>query len=723
MSKSRTEILMGVLSRTVFGQGIDWHQASDELDSIGKAAVPDLLKILQTKREPRDLLYHTASRLGKYADYTDDSPEIRKALCVLLKYDDIDVRVVASKALANIGAADLAIPAIIKQLMEEDLPERILLNPMDGLRKLGPKAIKALSYLLVKHPKWTVRSSAAKALGALGESAASTTGVLTKAILAPKKQNVDAKSRCDMSFVFDSAAEALGNIGPAANDAVPTLIEAMFNKGNHFNGSERVKAAMALWKICRSQQALEQLHIWAKDKSFKSYPTPKTALSSLGIEAQTSELDNNAPITKETIVRDRKVGDWLKIQFSKESPGLSPAAALASVGTQVMPHIMPMIDQGGYPNTERAAEILSIMPFLKKDCIAEVISLLKSSKDNRFNCACDVIFLWHKEDFRDENKKALEVIARKAVPILEGYLRSSNRHDKAVWTLGYLGEEAHSSVPYLVHLAQDKQVSGQKLLNYARVISRIGPSPEAAPVLIAALQDCAVSDKGIIEEILEGLAKTGKAAAPAISIVEKYLRSSYPGIRWNAIYVFKEIGHAPDSVLKILQNMVEEDERHDGKYAAEALEKIDQTIRWKCVSCDKNLCTSHKHIGKKVKCPRCNKVQMVPTGRSKADSLTQSASSEKYELSTIDVDQLVEELIVIGAAVEDSSFGSSGFFLRAWDGGVKKHQRAREIGKILHKLGGMNMMRSVHHTVVNRLGRLPARELEACWGGIGEWLP
>jgi hypothetical protein len=47
--------------------------------------------------------------------------------------------------------------------------------------------------------------------------------------------------------------------------------------------------------------------------------------------------------------------------------------------------------------------------------------------------------------------------------------------------------------------------------------------------------------------------------------------------------------------------------------------------------------------------------------------------------------------------------------------------KAREIGDSLDKLGGMDLMLAVHARVVEKLGAIKGRELEACWGGIGSW--
>ena len=83
-----------------------------------------------------------------------------------------------------------------------------------------------------------------------------------------------------------------------------------------------------------------------------------------------------------------------------------------------------------------------------------------------------------------------------------------------------------------------------------------------------------------------------------------------------------------------------------------------------------------------------------------------------------EADRLVEELIQIGETDGYLSMKAGGKF-----DGTKKHIRARQIGQKLNELGGMDLMRAANYTVRARLGGVQARELEAAWGYIGNWLP
>jgi hypothetical protein len=79
-------------------------------------------------------------------------------------------------------------------------------------------------------------------------------------------------------------------------------------------------------------------------------------------------------------------------------------------------------------------------------------------------------------------------------------------------------------------------------------------------------------------------------------------------------------------------------------------------------------------------------------------------------------DALIAELVKIGTRGPDDWPGSSSRFLR------DAKERARAIGKQLDAMGGSDYMMAAYETVRESLGSVAARELEAAWGGIGEWL-
>ena len=86
------------------------------------------------------------------------------------------------------------------------------------------------------------------------------------------------------------------------------------------------------------------------------------------------------------------------------------------------------------------------------------------------------------------------------------------------------------------------------------------------------------------------------------------------------------------------------------------------------------------------------------------------------------VDQWMDELLEIG--------GSAGFIWpsstaqlprEAYSGEHMSHPRAREIGKCLHVVAGVDLMTMARAIVRQRLGEEHAIHLSFAWRDIGEW--
>ena len=79
-----------------------------------------------------------------------------------------------------------------------------------------------------------------------------------------------------------------------------------------------------------------------------------------------------------------------------------------------------------------------------------------------------------------------------------------------------------------------------------------------------------------------------------------------------------------------------------------------------------------------------------------------------------EIDPLVQELISMGSTV--------GFISSEKGGAFNDHcrnVRALAIGALLNEKGGMPLMQAVAYRIKSALGR--GRDLEVCWGGIGDW--
>ena len=88
-------------------------------------------------------------------------------------------------------------------------------------------------------------------------------------------------------------------------------------------------------------------------------------------------------------------------------------------------------------------------------------------------------------------------------------------------------------------------------------------------------------------------------------------------------------------------------------------------------------------------------------------------------------DKLVAELLLI--LQQDHEFGRVKGDQRAYDrskyDGKGWHIRARQIGEILHKMGGEDLMRKACYAIHGRAGAGHGNTLSHCWKGIGNWIP
>jgi len=82
-----------------------------------------------------------------------------------------------------------------------------------------------------------------------------------------------------------------------------------------------------------------------------------------------------------------------------------------------------------------------------------------------------------------------------------------------------------------------------------------------------------------------------------------------------------------------------------------------------------------------------------------------------------DVERMLDELIRIGKTDDFLSERPGGSFNRDC-----RHVRAREIGKRLDELGGLELMEYANRRVRRKLGRNLSWHLEAAWKEIGKWV-
>jgi HEAT repeat protein len=167
-----------------------------------------IAKLKGTSEEQRLILIRAIGSFGP------DAAPACPQLIVALSDPSAALREASAAALAQVGqrASPDALAALSKALADTDPDVRDLAAV--ALGSMGPRAAPAIPQLVqvLNDPVDYVRVTAAETLGAMGARASAAVAPLTTKLLTK-----------DQIFVLSSVATALGDIGPAAKDALPAL--------------------------------------------------------------------------------------------------------------------------------------------------------------------------------------------------------------------------------------------------------------------------------------------------------------------------------------------------------------------------------------------------------------------------------------------------------------------------------------------------------------------
>jgi HEAT repeat protein len=215
--------------------------ALSEFGDAARAAVPFLLARFKEDRDPatRKTALTTLVNLVGPGDKSL-AADFRAAL----GDKDHEVARAAGLALANIGgpAASAAVPALSEALHEGEVEARR--QATAALAHLGPDAAGAVASLAqaLADADALVRRNAALALGRIGKKAEAAVPALARTLAA--------KNESDEIRMF--AAEALWQISPAVEPAIPTLLLVLKEETNH---RLRQRAVLALAHLDNPEQA------------------------------------------------------------------------------------------------------------------------------------------------------------------------------------------------------------------------------------------------------------------------------------------------------------------------------------------------------------------------------------------------------------------------------------------------------------------------------------
>jgi HEAT repeat protein len=185
---------------------VRWH-AARALGNIGRQperVVPELDRLL--KDDSPVVRTHAAYAAGRYGP--DAAPAV-PALAEALGDPEVEVRIAAARALGEIGpAAQAAVSALIRAL--DDASGAVTLDAADALVRIGAPAVPALVQSLNQPP---LAGLVANTLGQIGPAAEAAVPALIRLI-----DSADDQSRRE-------AILALAAIGPAAREAAPRLVK------------------------------------------------------------------------------------------------------------------------------------------------------------------------------------------------------------------------------------------------------------------------------------------------------------------------------------------------------------------------------------------------------------------------------------------------------------------------------------------------------------------
>lgn len=207
---------------------------------LGEAAVPAVVEALKSDSHPR-----YAGAAGVILEMTPPPKAALPVLLEMLKSDDINRVRVGVMALVGYGpeAAEHT-PAVLATLSHENMHVRYA--TCKTLAAIGPGAKAAVPELLdrLKTDRASVRGHAALALGGIGVvEDHDVVAALVEASADPS------------DLVRERAIVALGNIGPPARDALPTLRERM----NEESTRNHVDLTVTVWRI--SEEAAEPVRV------------------------------------------------------------------------------------------------------------------------------------------------------------------------------------------------------------------------------------------------------------------------------------------------------------------------------------------------------------------------------------------------------------------------------------------------------------------------------
>ena len=462
--------------------------AAFALGEIGKDAVPFLTACLANKRSA--VRSNAACALAMMGS---DAQGAATALIGRLTDRDWLVRQCAAEALGSIRAEPhRVIPALVGSLKDENLNvRRFAAAALGAIRPTTPDGVEGL--ILALHDQdGNVQHEAAHALGKLGADAV--TGVPSLARMLKSRQMFVEGHPGVFQPVAETAAWALGVIGPRANIAIPAILDVVRDSKGTFDvpgipeDNHRVRAAAAV--------AAAQID---------------------------SQYDGLVPVLSRSLEQDDRIADKVAVALAL----IGPKAKIA----------LPALDRLAQSDCWCALHCASAVVVIDSDYSSAVTTLLRRMPPKPGPFDDDAWSLLRTALAKGGDR------SRPAIPILIELVRdvSADRRN-AARTLAVFGPGAQSAVPSLLALLSDR--GGEPRQAAVESLQEIA-SEKSAPLLDSLRSPNPVVRSGVLEvlgrfpgalalitdAIDDPSARVRLAALLALAKLERSARSAIPKIR------------------------------------------------------------------------------------------------------------------------------------------------------------------------------------------------
>ena len=513
--------------------------AGGALCKMGPNGVARILPLFDNESEKaRELACQLISETGPSA-----KPYVSH-LVAALRDKSPAVRRSAAEALGKLALDPRqSVPALAKKLDDPDGRVRAAAcRALGGFHGSAAAAITPLTKALADSDS-EVRASAAYSLGMIGGKAGAAAPALLKLIGDDGDAFGIDPSGCRFIQVGEYAVEALGDLGPAGKEAVPTLIELI--RWRQENSPLAIRALG-----CMGPAAASAVPILIE--ALPEYPEAAQALVRIAPDnprVKGALLKNFTGQAERVFAR---VGDRLCLARASRRYGPLPSSAVSAFAA----------DLASPDNDRRVTTALAVLEVAPADARAMRV-LADAFGQHLSGCAWD-----------DEAAETLSHLGPRARPLIPALCEDLKDGDevvriRAAERLAALGRDAEPALPRLIDALNASDMKGQFRPMILRVLAGIG-RPAVRP-LVAALKH---EDVRVRSGAAEALGEIGPNAAEAAPAMVGALKDPRPDVRAAAASALASVGAEETNAAAVLSPLLNDEYHLVRECARLALDKL-----------------------------------------------------------------------------------------------------------------------------------------------------